>query len=45
MKDQEEIKESSYLKYQDLNDLCGWAIAKLPLRGLKLVEKLSQNRR
>ena len=43
MKDQEEIKESSYVKYENLNSLYGWAMEKLPFRGLKLVEKTAQN--
>ena len=38
-----ENKESSYLKYWDVNDLYGWAMSqKLLLDGFKWVEETSQ---
>ena len=38
-----ENKESSYLKYWDVNDLYGWAMSqKLPVTSFKWVEETSQ---
>ena len=43
MKSYDKNKESSYLKYWDVNNLYGWAIfQKLPLGGLTLVEEAFQ---
>ena len=39
MKDYDKNKESSYLKYWDVNNLCSWAmLQKLPANGFKWVE-------
>ena len=43
MKNYDKDKESSYLKYLDANNLCGWAMSqKLPVNRFKWVEELSQ---
>ena len=43
MKDYDKNKESSYLKYWDVNNLYGWPTSqKLSVNGLKLVEDLSE---
>ena len=43
MKGHDKDKELSYLKYWDLNNLCGWAILqKLPVDGFECVEDTSQ---
>ena len=43
MKNYDKNKESSYLKYCDVNDFCGWTMSKKYLAdGLKWVEKTSQ---
>ena len=43
MKDYDKSKESSYLKYWDVNDLCGWAMSqKLPVNKFKWIEGTSQ---
>ena len=43
MKNYYENKESSYLKYCDMNNLYGWAMSqKLPLNGFKWVEETPQ---
>ena len=43
MKNYDENKESSYLKYCDMNNLYGWAMSqKLPLNGFKWVEETPQ---
>ena len=40
MKNYDENKESSYLKYCDVNNLYGWAMSqKLPLNGFKWVKE------
>ena len=39
MKDYDKNKESSYLKYSDVNNLYGWA---MPVNGFKWVENASQ---
>ena len=39
MKDYDKNKESSYLKYWDVNNLYGWA---MPVNGFKWVENASQ---
>ena len=39
MKDYDKNKESSYLRYWDVNNLCSWAmLQKLPANGFKWVE-------
>ena len=43
IKDYDENKESSYLKYCDVNNLFGWALSKkLPLNGFKWIENISE---
>ena len=43
MKDYDKNKESLYLKYWDVNDLCGWTMSqKLPVNGIKWVEETSE---
>ena len=43
MKDYDKNKESSYLKYKDVNNLYGWAMPqKLPLNDFKWVEYISE---
>ena len=43
MKDYDENKESSYLKYWDGNNLYGWVMSqKLPVNNFKWIEKTSQ---
>ena len=43
MKDYEKSKESSYLKYWDLNNLYGWAMSqKLPVNSFEWIEDTSQ---
>ena len=43
MKDYDKNKQSSYLKYWDVNNLYGWAISqKLPTNDFKWVENTSQ---
>ena len=43
MKNSDENKESSYLKYCDVNNLYVWAMPqKLPVNGFKWAENISQ---
>ena len=43
MKDYDKNKESSYLKYWDVNDLYGWAmLQKLPVNNFEWIEDASQ---
>ena len=43
MKDYDENKESSYLKYWDVNNLYGWAISqKLPVKSFEWIEDTYQ---
>ena len=43
MKDYDENKESSYLKYWDVNNLYSWAIfQKLPVNNFEWIEDTSQ---
>ena len=43
MKDYDENKELSYLKYWDLNNLHGWAMPqKLPVNGFDYVKDIAQ---
>ena len=43
MKDYDKNKESSYLQYQDVNNLCGWAMSqKLPLNNSEWTKETSQ---
>ena len=43
MKDYNENKESSYLKYWDVNNCCGWAMSqKLAITDFKEVEHISE---
>ena len=43
MKDYDKNKESSYLKYQDINDLYGWAISqKLLVNDFRWAEETSE---
>ena len=43
MKDYDKNKESSYLQYQDRNNLYGWAISqKLPVNNFKWIKDTSQ---
>ena len=43
MKDYDRKKESSYLKYSDVNNLFRWAISQtFPVDGFKLIENTSQ---
>ena len=43
MKDYDKNKESLYLKYWDVNDLCGWAMSqKLPVNKFEWIEETSQ---
>ena len=40
MKNYDKNKESSYLKYYDWNNLCGWTMCeKLPIGNFKWIEK------
>ena len=42
MKDYDENKEPSYLKYWDLQKLCGWAMSqKLPVKNFEQIEDTS----
>ena len=41
MKDYDKNKESSYLKYCDVNNLCGWAVSqKLPVNNFEWIQIL-----
>ena len=43
MKDYDKNKESSYLKYWDVNDLYGWSmLQKLPVNNFEWIEDASQ---
>ena len=43
MKDYDKNKESSYLKYRDVNNLYGWAMSqKLPVNKFEWIEETSQ---
>ena len=43
MRDYDKNKESSHLKYQDVNNLKGWTLAqKVPVSGFKQVENMFQ---
>ena len=43
MKDYDKNKESSYLKYWDVNNLYGWVMSqKLPVNKFAWMEKISQ---
>ena len=43
MKHYDKNKESSYLKYWDVNSLCGWAMSqKLPVNNLDSIKDTSQ---
>ena len=43
MKDYDKNKESSYLKYWDVSNLCGWRISqKLPVNNFEWIEETSQ---
>ena len=43
MKHYDKNKESLYLKYWAVNNLCGWAISqKLPVNNFKWIEETSQ---
>ena len=43
IKDYEKNKESSYLKYWDVNNLCGWAMTqKLPVNNFEWIEDTTQ---
>ena len=43
MKDYNKNKESLYLKYQDVNNLYGWAMSqKLPVNKFQQIEETSQ---
>ena len=43
IKDYEKNKESSYLKYWDVNNLCGWATTqKLPVNNFEWIEDTTQ---
>ena len=43
MKDYDKNKESSYLKYWDVNNLYGWAMSqKLPVNNFKWIKDSSQ---
>ena len=43
MKNYDKNKESSYLKYWDVNNIYGWAMSQtLPVNGFKWVEDLSE---
>ena len=43
MKNYDRKKESSYIKYLDANNLCGWAMSqKLPVNGFKWVKNTSK---
>ena len=42
MKDYDKNKESSYLQYWDVNDLCGWAMSQnLPVNNFEWIEDIS----
>ena len=44
MKEYDENKESSYLKYSNLNNLYVWAISqKLPVNGFEWIKNTSQD--
>ena len=41
MKDYDKNKKSSYLKYCDVNNLCGWAVSqKLPVNNFEWIQIL-----
>ena len=43
MKDYDKNKESSYIQYWDVNNLCGWAVSqKLPVNNFEWVKDTSQ---
>ena len=43
MKDYDKNKESSYLQYWDVNNVCGWAISqKLPVNNFEWIKDTSQ---
>ena len=43
MKDYDKSKESSYIQYQDVNNLYGWAMSqKLPVNNFKWIKYISQ---
>ena len=43
MNDYDKNKESSYLNYQDVNNLYGWTISqKLPVNNFEWIEQISQ---
>ena len=43
MIDYDKNKEFSYMKYWDVNNLCGWTMSqKLPVDGFRWVEDLSE---
>ena len=43
MKDYDKDKELSYLRYWDVNNLCGWAMPqKIPANDFKWVEDISE---
>ena len=44
MTDYDKVKESSYLRYLDVNNLYGWAMSqKLPVDGFEWVKETSQH--
>ena len=43
MKDYDKNKESSYLQYWDVNNLCGWAMSqKIPVNNFEWIKDTSQ---